>query len=205
MAILFILCDLPVNHPPLILASTSPYRRALLARLHLDFSITAPQVDEGPLANEKAVDTALRLAQKKAEAVAKKEREALIIGSDQVASFNDQLLGKPGNHARALAQLKMMRGQTIHFHTAVCLLNTRTQEIKIADVPTTVRMRNLADDELDRYLHLEQPYDCAGSANVEGLGIALMESVNSTDPTALIGLPLITLAQWLRENNCPIF
>ena len=194
-----------MNHSPLILASTSPYRRALLERLYLNFSITAPQVDETPLANEKAADTALRLAREKAESVAKQELDALVIGSDQTASLNSQLLGKPGTHERALAQLKMMRGQTIYFHTTVCLLNTRTQEIKLADIPTTVRMRNLSDNELDRYLHIEKPYDCAGSAKVEGLGIALMESVNSTDPTALIGLPLITLAQWLREINYPIF
>lgn len=194
-----------MNHSPLILASTSPYRRALLERLCLSFSITAPQVDETPLANEKAVDTALRLAREKAESVAQKNIDALVIGSDQTASLNNQLLGKPGTHERALEQLKMMRGHTIHFHTAVCLLNTRTKEIKLTDVPTTVRMHHLSDNELDRYLHLEQPYDCAGSAKVEGLGIALMESVNSTDPTALIGLPLITLAQWLREINYPIF
>lgn len=194
-----------MNHPPLILASTSPYRRALLERLHLSFSIRTPRVDETPLVNEKAVDTALRLAREKAESVAKNELDALVIGSDQAASFNHQLLGKPGTHERALEQLKMMRGQTIYFYTAVCLLNTRTREIKLADIPTTVRMRNLSDNELDRYLHIERPYDCAGSAKVEGLGIALMESVNSTDPTALIGLPLITLAQWLREINYPIF
>ncbi len=194
-----------MNHSPLILASTSPYRRALLERLRLSFSVTAPHVDETPLANEKAVDTALRLAQQKAESVAKKNIDALVIGSDQAASLNSQLLGKPGTHERALEQLKMMRGHTIHFHTAVCLLNTRTKQIKVADVPTTVRMRHLSDNELERYLHLEQPYDCAGSAKVEGLGIALMESVDSSDPTALIGLPLITLAQWLREINYPIF
>ncbi len=190
---------------PLILASSSPYRRELLERLGLPFTVSVPDIDESPIPGELPAITAMRLAEAKARKVAVSSPQALIIGSDQVACCDDQKLGKPGNHATALAQLKMMRDHTVEFHSALCLYDARRDFAQVANVITHVRLRDLPDDELDAYLRLEQPYDVAGSAKAEGLGIALLESVNSKDPTALIGLPLIKLTEMLRTAGVSLF
>ena len=196
------------SSPRLILASSSAYRQALLRRLQLDFDAISPDIDERALADETAEETALRLAQSKAEVIAKTVGEALIIGSDQVATLDGQQMGKPGNHANALAQLQAMRGREVVFHTALCLLDTRaraSQRVQLSDVPTVVSFRDLPDAELDAYLRIEQPYDCAGSAKNEGLGIALLASIRSEDPSALTGLPLITLVSMLRRAGVTLF
>ena len=186
--------SLPV---PLILASTSRYRRELLARLALPFDVAAPDVDETPLAGEAPRALALRLAKAKARAVAARHPQAIVIGSDQVADLHGQPLGKPGTHERAAAQLTRMSGQTVLFHTAVAVAQAGC--FAQSDVATvTARFRVLDADTIERYLHAEQPYDCAGSAKSEGLGIALMQAIESDDPTALIGLPLIRTAHLLR-------
>jgi septum formation protein len=190
--------------PPIVLASSSPYRRSLLARLRLPFEARSPGVDEAALPGEGARDTALRLAQAKARAVASECPTALIIGSDQVAVLGGTLLGKPGTHANAVTQLKAMRGRSVLFHTALALLNAATGRLQTAEVPTTVRFRHYDDSEIERYLAAEQPYDCAGSARIEGAGIVLVTSVESTDPSALIGLPLIALAAMLRNEGVAI-
>jgi septum formation protein len=192
-------------HAPLIvLASSSPYRRGLLARLRLPFEVRTPVIDEAPLPGEPARDTALRLAQAKARAVAADCPGALIIGSDQVAVLDGTALGKPGTHANAVAQLKAMRGKSVLFHTAVALFNAATGALQAAEVPTTVRFRRYDDSEIERYLVAERPYDCAGSAKIEGIGIALVAAVESADPSALIGLPLIELAAMLRNEGVVI-
>jgi len=183
----------------LVLASTSSYRRELLARLRLAFAVEAPEVDERPLAGEAPAATAARLALAKANAVAMRHAEAVVIGSDQVADLDGQAIGKPGNHDRATAQLRAMRGRTVVFHTAVAVVCRATGFAASALVPVTVRMRQLSDVEIERYLRAETPYDCAGSAKIETLGIALVESVASDDPTALIGLPLIETCELLRR------
>ncbi|MEK0435410.1 MAG: septum formation protein Maf [Pseudomonadota bacterium] len=196
------------SSPRLILASSSAYRQALLRRLQLDFDAISPDIDERALADETAEETALRLAQSKAEVIAKTVGEALIIGSDQVATLDGQQMGKPGNHANALAQLQAMRGREVVFHTALCLLDTRaraSQRVQLSNVPTVVSFRDLPDAELDAYLRIEQPYDCAGSAKNEGLGIALLASIRSEDPSALTGLPLITLVSMLRRAGVTFF
>ncbi len=187
--------------PRLILASSSAYRRELLSRLQLPFEAITPDIDESPLPGETPPATALRLAQAKAAEIARREGAALVIGSDQVATLDGEHIGKPGNHANALAQLKKMRGRETLFHTALCLLDSRGNEpvIQLENVQTAVRLRDLPDDELDAYLRIEQPYDCAGSAKNEGLGIVLIESLRSDDPTALTGLPLIALTSMLRK------
>lgn len=183
----------------IVLASSSSYRKALLARLGLASTIIAPDVDETPLAHEGPVATATRLAQAKARKVAATRPDALIIGSDQVALLGSTLLGKPGTHAAAARQLRAMSGMTTVFHTAVCLFDPVRDEMQCASVPTRVSMRELSDDTIQRYLQQDQPYDCAGSAKIEALGIALVEKVESDDPTALIGLPLIALVSMLRR------
>ena len=188
--------NLPKN-PPLILASTSVYRRELLQRLRIPFEVISPKVDETPLTGESPLDLALRLANAKAVAVAKEHPHAWVIGSDQVADLCGAAIGKPGNFERALAQLQMMRGQTVTFHTALCLMKGDTQTT--LNVPTEVTFRKLSDDVLENYLRAEEPYDCAGSAKSEGLGISLLESIQSDDPTALIGLPLIAVSGLLRD------
>jgi len=193
-----------LHPPPIVLASTSSYRRDLLARLRLRFEVRAPTVDEAALPGEAARETALRLAQAKARAVAPDCPAALIIGSDQVAVLDGISLGKPGDHANAVAQLEAMRGRSVLFHTALALFNARTGALQTAEVPTTVRFRLYGDGEIERYLETERPYDCAGSARIEGLGIVLVESVHSTDPTALIGLPLIQLAAMLRNEGVAV-
>ena len=191
--------------PPLVLASTSRYRHELLARLRVPFAAAAPNTDETPLAGESCAGTALRLAQAKARSLRVQFPDALIIGSDQVADLDGQPMGKPGNFTNALSQLQAMRGRTIIFHTAVALLDARFDRIQAANVPTTVKFRSVQDDQLRRYLELEEPYDCAGSAKSEGLGIVLVERIESADPTALVGLPLITLCGMLQSAGFSIF
>ena len=192
---------LPLNSPRIVLASTSPYRKALLARLQMPFEVKAPAVDEAAQPGETARDTALRLARAKAQAAAPFFPGALVIGCDQVAALDGAHIGKPGNHRNAVTQLKAMRGKDVLFHTALALLNTANGNLQIAEVPTTVRFRDYSDTEIERYLALEQPYDCAGSAKIEGLGIMLVERVSGDDPSALIGLPLIELAAMLRKEG----
>lgn len=190
--------------PPLILGSSSPYRRELLTRLRIPFDVAVPDIDETPLAGESPEATALRLSRRKAEAIAARHPDALVIGSDQVCTLDGAQLGKPGTHERALAQLQHMRGRTVTFHSALCLLDARTGAAQLADVQTLVTFRDLPDAELEAYLRLETPYDVAGSAKVEGLGIALLARVESDDPTALIGLPLIALINMLRQAGFPL-
>lgn len=193
------------NLPTLILGSSSPYRRELLARLRIPFQIATPDIDEAPLAGERPEATALRLSRLKAEAIAARHPGALVIGSDQVCTLDDMQIGKPGNHENALAQLQLMRGRTVTFHSALCLLDSRSGVAQLADVQTRATFRDLSDAELDAYLRIETPYDCAGSAKAEGLGIALLSRVESDDPTALIGLPLIALTGMLRQTRYPFF
>ena len=201
---------MPTPIPPrLILASGSRYRQELLSRLRLEFDVVAPDLDETPQAGEMPQATALRLAREKAAAVAKLAPDALIIGSDQVATLNGEQIGKPGSHANALRQLQQLRGRRVTFHTALCLLDRRAEapagEMQMTDIQSFVTFRDLPDHELDAYLHLEQPYDCAGSAKNEGLGIALIEKIESGDPTALTGLPLIALTSMLRRAGLRFF
>ena len=181
----------------LILASTSVYRRELLERLRIPFEIISPKVDEAPLPGEGTLNLALRLAKAKAAIVAKDHPNAWVIGSDQVADLCGVALGKPGNFERAMAQLQLMRGATVTFHTALCLMHGETETT--LSIPTEVTFRKLSDEILEAYLHAEEPYDCAGSAKSEGLGISLLETMKSDDPTALIGLPLIALSGLLRD------
>lgn len=182
----------------LVLGSTSRYRRELLTRLGLPFTTEAPGVDETPQKGESPRDLAVRLALAKARDVARRHPQAIVIGSDQVADLAGQPLGKPGNHERAVAQLRAMHGQTVIFQTAVSVVCQATG-FKQSDLAAVeVRFRALEDDEIERYLRAEQPYDCAGSAKSEGLGIALLDAILSDDPTALIGLPLIRTARLLR-------
>ena len=183
----------------LILGSTSPYRRELLSRLRLPFEVISPEVDETPLPQEKPDDLACRLALAKAKAVAQKHPNAVVIGSDQVADLNGTPLGKPGNPDRAVRPLKIMRGQTVIFQTAVAVVCVERHFEKVSLAQIRVRFRDLSDDEIQNYLLAEKPYDCAGSAKSEGLGIALLDAIESDDPTALIGLPLIRTTQLLRE------
>ena len=183
----------------LVLASTSRYRRELLARLRLPFDVEAPGVDERARDGETPAQTALRLALAKATAVAGRDVEAVVIGSDQVADLDGRGIGKPGDHARATAQLRAMRGRAVVFQTAVAVACTATGFAESALVPVAVRFRDLGDDEIERYLRAETPYDCAGSAKIETLGIALVESVGADDPTALVGLPLIRTCALLRR------
>jgi septum formation protein len=201
----------PNTHPiaRLILASSSAYRSELLARLRLPFEALAPDIDESALPGELPGATALRLAQAKAQAVAARVPGALVIGSDQVATLDGAQIGKPGDHDAALRQLQQMRGRQVVFHTALCLWDGRLkdpqQASQLQDIETIVTFRDLPDHELDAYLRIEQPYDCAGSAKNEGLGIAILEKVDSSDPTALTGLPLIALVGMLRKAGVPFF
>jgi septum formation protein len=184
---------------PLILGSTSRYRKELLTRLRIPFETAAPDVDETPHSNESPKDLALRLALAKARAVALRYPEAVVIGSDQVADLEGTPLGKPGNHTNAILQLQRMRGKTVIFQTAVsvvCIANGY-ERTDLAEVK--VKFRNLSDTEIETYLRAEEPYDCAGSAKSEGLGIVLLDAIDNDDPSALIGLPLIRTCQMLRE------
>jgi len=185
--------------PPLILASTSVYRRELLSRLKLPFDVAAPGVDETPVAGETPPDLALRLALAKAEAVARMRPDAVIIGSDQVADLDGAPIGKPHVHERAVAQLRAMSGRTVVFQTAVAVVRPQTGFARTLLAPVRVRFRALDDEHIERYLQAEKPYDCAGSARSESLGIALLESIESDDPTALVGLPLIRTCSLLLE------
>jgi septum formation protein len=188
----------------IVLASSSPYRKSLLARIGLDCRAISPDIDENALQNEAPAATALRLAENKARKIAEAEPMALIIGSDQVAVLDDLAIGKPGNHAASVLQLQAMSGKTVVFHTALCLLNAATGAAQLANVPTIVRFRILDDAQIERYLQQDQPYDCAGSAKIEALGITLVEQLESDDPTALIGLPLITLVTMLKKEGITI-
>lgn len=186
----------------LILASTSKYRKELLGRLGIDFQTISPEVDETPLKHETPEQIALRLAQAKALAIAHNHPDAWVIGSDQVVDLHGAAMGKPGDHERAMAQLQLLRGETVKFHTAVCL--AKGTEATTLNVITEVKFRTLKDAVLETYLLAEKPYDCAGSAKSEGLGICLLEEVRSNDPTALIGLPLIAVCTLLREAGFQI-
>ena len=183
---------------PLILASTSRYRRELLNRLHLPFDVQPPEVDETALDGETPRELAERLALEKARAVAARFPEAVVIGSDQVAELAGEALGKPGDHARATAQLRRMRGQTLVFQTAVAVVCEATGFVQRDLAPVRVVFRELSDAAIEQYLQAERPYDCAGSAKSEGLGIALLSAIDSDDPTALVGLPLIRTCRMLR-------
>lgn len=195
--------------PRLILGSSSIYRQELLRRLRIPFEVMVPAIDERPLPNESAEMTALRLAKEKALAISQKASDAIIIGCDQVATLDGEQIGKPGSHEKALAQLQKMRGRTVIFHTALCVLDSRASSIdaatQVENIQTFVTFRDLPDSELDAYLLIEQPYDVAGSAKNEGLGIAIIEKVESSDPTALTGLPLIALTSMLRNIGVRFF
>ena len=189
----------------LVLGSTSPYRRELLQRLRIPFEVQRPEVDETPLPHETPVALAQRLALTKAQAVALRFPQAIVIGADQVADLNGEPLGKPGNHANAVKQLQQMRGQTVVFQTAVSVvcLATGFEQTELAQVK--VQFRHVSDDAIEAYLQAEQPYDCAGSAKSEGLGIALLERIDNQDPTALVGLPLILTCRLLRAAGMPLY
>jgi len=188
----------PSSSRSLVLGSTSRYRQELLQRLRIPFEVSAPDVDETPRPGEAPRDLALRLSLDKARAVAARFPQAVVIGSDQVADLDGQPLGKPGNHMRAVAQLRQMRGQTVVFQTAVSVVCLETGFEQTALAPVRVQFRLLDDAEIEAYLLAEQPYDCAGSAKSEGLGISLLNAIDSDDPTALIGLPLIRTCRLLR-------
>lgn len=190
---------------PLVLGSTSAYRRELLSRLRLPFSVEPPQVDETARAGEAPAELARRLAAAKAGAVAQRHPAAVVIGSDQVADLDGEALGKPGSHAKALAQLRRMSGRTVVFHTALTVMCLDSGFAQHELAPVRVRFRTLADAEIEAYLHAEQPYDCAGSAKSEGLGIALLDAIDSDDPTALVGLPLIRTCRLLRAAGLRLF
>ena len=194
-----------MNSQLLVLASTSIYRSELLKRLQIPFETTAPNVDETPLPHESARATSLRLAQKKARAVAERYPDALIIGSDQVALLEGEQLGKPLNHDNAVKQLRAMRGKTTCFYTALALLNSKTGNMQTKVAENYVTLRDLTDAEIEGYLLKEQPYHCAGSAKSEGLGIALMSKMTGNDPNALVGLPMILLVEMLRRENIRLF
>lgn len=194
----------PIAQPSLILASTSPYRRELLSRLRMPFDIVSPDVDETPMAAETPPSLAWRLALAKADSVASQFPASIVIGSDQVADLDGQPLGKPGTHENAILQLSRMRGQLVLFHTAVAVVCAENgfQQVELSTV--RVHFRDLTDSEIEVYLRTEKPYDCAGSAKSEGLGISLLESIESDDPTALIGLPLIRTSRLLRAAGIPL-
>ncbi len=188
----------------LILASSSEFRRELLQKLQIPFSSISPRVDETPFENEKPHETALRLAQDKARKIGAEYPHALVIGCDQVATMDGEQLGKPLNHVNATKQLKSMRGREVTFHSALCLYNAATGNMQAEVVPYLVRFRLLSDEQIENYLNKEQPYQCAGSAKSEGLGIALMERMIGEDPNALIGLPLIKLINMLENESISV-
>lgn len=189
---------------PLILGSTSPYRRELLQRLRLPFEVVRPEVDETPHAGELPVALAQRLALEKALAVARQHPQAVVIGSDQVADLDGEPLGKPGTHERAVAQLQRMRGHTVVFQTAVAVVCIESGFAEQALAQVKVQFRQLSDAAIETYLRAEEPYDCAGSAKSEGLGIALLERIDNQDPSALVGLPLIHTCRLLRAAGVPL-
>lgn len=193
-----------MKNKPLILASSSIYRQQLLQRLRLPFTAVSPDIDETPRPAEHAADTALRLAEQKARALAGRFPDALIIGSDQVAILNGEAISKPGNHANAVQQLTAASGRSVFFHTALCLLNSGNAEVQTKIASNEVKFRRLTAEQIERYLRAETPYDCAGSAKCEGLGIALIESIRGDDPNALIGLPLIELTSMLMRAGVSV-
>ncbi len=188
----------------LVLGSTSRYRRELLVRLQIPFEVIAPAVDETPRPGESPRDLACRLALAKAKAVAREFPDAVVIGADQVADLDGEPLGKPGTHERAVAQLRRMRGRTVVFQTAVAVVCATTGFVMEDLAPVRVRFRDLTDAEIQAYLQAEQPYDCAGSAKSEGLGIALLSAIDSDDPTALVGLPLIRICRMIRAAGVKV-
>jgi len=188
----------------IILASSSPYRRQLLDRLHLDYECHSPDVDESVERGEQAVDYVCRLAQAKARSVAQNHPQAVVIGSDQCALLGDEILGKPGSHARALDQLRRAQGKTVVFHTAVCVVNLARDFCLVEDVPFEVEFRSLSDPQLEHYLQVEQPYDCAGSFKAEGYGACLFKALRGDDPNALIGLPLLKLTTMLESAGIEV-
>lgn len=188
----------------LILASSSIYRRELLTHLQIPFTCISPDLDETPLSNELPQQTALRLAQEKAKKVGVTHTDAIIIGCDQVATLDNQQLGKPLNHDNATRQLRMMRGREVTFHSALCLYNANTGNMQAEVVPYVVKFRNLTDAQIESYLLKEQPYHCAGSAKSEGLGIAIIEKMIGEDPNALIGLPMIALVTMLQNEGLAV-
>jgi septum formation protein len=188
----------PTSPLPIVLASTSPFRRELLSRLALPFETAAPDIDESRHPHEPPLDMVRRLSEAKARAGAP-AHNALVIGSDQVATVGDEVLGKPGTHERAVAQLRHLSGRSISFLTGLCLLNTATDETQVDVIPFRVHFRTLDDEQIERYLRHDQPYNCAGSFKSEGLGITLFERMEGDDPTALVGLPLIRLTDMLAR------
>lgn len=188
----------------LILASSSPYRQELLARLGMPFEAISPEIDETTLDSERPEETALRLAQSKAIKIAETYPNALIIGCDQVATLDGIQLGKPMTHEKAVRQLQHQRGRKVTFHSALCLFNSATKSMQAEVVPYDVEFRNLSDAQIENYLLIEKPYNCAGSAKSEGLGIALIASMTGTDPNALIGLPLIKLITMLKNEGVEV-
>jgi septum formation protein len=187
-----------MNSKPLILASTSPYRRQLLERLQLPFSVVSPKVDESPLPGETPRELVLRLSERKARAVAS-NHQGLIIGSDQAAVLNGEILGKPGNRPNALSQLQKCSGHSVIFHTGLCLLDVGNKKAQLDNVLYEVKFRVLTSEQIERYVDSEQPFDCAGSFKAESLGISLFEYMRGDDPTSLIGLPLIRLTTMLHN------
>jgi septum formation protein len=185
--------------PRLVLASTSPYRRQLLERLGVRFTVAAPDVDESPLAGEVPIDLVNRLARAKADVIARRHPNSVVIGSDQIALFGKEVIGKPGNPDRCIEQLKRLSGQRLVFHTAVHVIHTDTGSNESHLDVTTVYFRKLTDQEIERYVARERPVNCAGGFKAESLGIALFDRIESNDPTALIGLPLIWLSGALRR------
>jgi septum formation protein len=194
----------PLFGRPLVLGSTSRYRRELLGRLKVPFDVASPEVDETPRPGEAPRDLALRLALAKARAVAALYPQAAVIGSDQVADLHGEPLGKPGTHERAVAQLRRMRGQTVVFQTAVAVVCQDTGFEQVDLAPVSVRFHDLSDAEIESYLRAEEPYDCAGSAKSEGLGIALLDAIDNDDPTALVGLPLIRTCRMIRAAGVKV-
>ncbi|CAH9018699.1 Maf family protein [Candidatus Nitrosacidococcus sp. I8] len=191
-------------YPPLILASSSPYRAALLKRLNIPFKCYSPHIDETPLPQETPQQLSGRLAQQKAQVVREQFPQGLIIGSDQVASIDEKILGKPETHERAVTQLKAATGKKMIFYTGLCLLNGKTGQMELIIEPFCVYFRSLTQEQIENYLQQEQPYDCAGSFKAEGLGIALFDRLEGSDPNALIGLPLIQLVTLLNKMGYPI-
>lgn len=190
--------------PQLILASTSPYRCELLERLAVSFETVSPEVDEIRNPVETAESLVMRLSESKARAGAIGRTNALVIGSDQVAVCDNEILGKPGNHENACQQLNRLSGRRVSFYTGLCLYDTRTTGTRVDLIPFHVTFRSLSEAQIERYLHTEQPYNCAGSFKSEGLGISLFESMQGEDPSALIGLPLIRLVTWLNEAGISV-
>ncbi|GMR08538.1 MAG: nucleoside triphosphate pyrophosphatase [Gammaproteobacteria bacterium] len=199
-----ILMTPPSSQAKIILASTSPFRKEILSRLGLPFETCSPDVNETALADESAEALVARLAEAKARTIAKQYKDALVIGSDQVAVLDGAILGKPGNHEKAMAQLKQASGKSVIFYTGLCLINSTSGNTQVDVIPFEVFFRDLSDQQIENYLQREQPYNCAGSFKSEGLGISLFEKLNGDDPNTLIGLPLIRLVRMLENEGIEI-